>query len=255
MTSNAQEFNVEMTAVPRDLVKDVLRALLHAIFFHRLLVNVTPRELRFLDITVSATDSREVESLIEERIADFLYNTSPSHIRQGKKIAVLFYEKRLKKNWFQFSKSEELVCWEQWVITVDFTQPQSEQERQKAMRSVERQLSQRLMDILKLANDNKEHIPSITTTEGNPFPYKIAVPTQSESWGAMIKRLLVTDAAPPGDYQQGGGADINAPPSSGLPTTTSSSSRRGSSSVGRPIPAPSSSSSSSTAAPRSPTRD
>jgi len=42
-------------------------------------------------------------------------------------IAVLFYEKRLKNNWWQFSKSEELICWEQWAITITVLEPQSEQ--------------------------------------------------------------------------------------------------------------------------------
>lgn len=127
---------------------------------------------------------------------------------------MLFYEKRLKKNWFQFSKSEEFVCWEQWNITLNLTQPpKSEQgiyrtthrlsdankqtthiEKSKSMKSVENQFIQNLMKILKIVNDYKEHIPSITTTEGNPFPYQIAIQSQSESWNTMIKRMLVTDA-------------------------------------------------------------
>ncbi|KAI8374582.1 uncharacterized protein BYT42DRAFT_576858 [Radiomyces spectabilis] len=193
MALNAQEFNIEMAAVPRECVKDVLRALLHSIFFHRLLVNVMPRELRVLDTTVSITDSRDVEMLIEAKIAEFLQNTSPPHIKQGK-LGVLFYEKRLKKNWFQFSKSEELVCWEQWTLTLSLIYPQNDQEKQSSHRFAEKQLSQCLLDILRMANDHKEHIPSITTTEGNPFPYQIAVLSQAESWGTMIKRLLVTDA-------------------------------------------------------------
>lgn len=62
------------------------------------------------------------------------------------------------------------------------------------MKSVENQFMQNLMKILKIVNDYKEHIPSITTTEGNPFPYQIATQTQTESWNSMIKRILVTDA-------------------------------------------------------------
>jgi hypothetical protein len=31
------------------------------------------------------------------------------------------------------------------------------------------------MTILRIVDDYKEHIPSITTTEGNPFPYEITV--------------------------------------------------------------------------------
>lgn len=38
---------------------------------------------------------------------------------------------------------------------------------------MERQLNQNLLKILNIINDYKEHIPSITTTEGNPFPYQV----------------------------------------------------------------------------------
>ncbi|KAI7854535.1 hypothetical protein BDC45DRAFT_128455 [Circinella umbellata] len=172
MATNAHEFNIEMTAVPREHVKDVLRALLHSIFFHRLLVNVTPREFVVLDTTVSATDNRDVEHLIDERAAEFVQNVCSSHVKQGK-IAVLFYEQRDKKIWFQFSKAKELVCWERWAITMSLAQPTNEQERQKMQRSLQQQLTQCLHDILKLANNHKEHIPSIKTVDGNPFPYHL----------------------------------------------------------------------------------
>ncbi|KAI7872673.1 hypothetical protein BDF14DRAFT_6769 [Spinellus fusiger] len=175
-----------------DQVKNVLRAILHSIFFHRLLTNVTPRELKILDTTVSITDSAEVDQLVEEKILEFVHHTN-GHAQQ-EKMAVFFYEKRLKKNWFQFSKSDEWVCWEQWTLHISRIYPQNEQERSKAQRAVAKQLSQCLLGILKMANDYKEHIPSITTTEGNPFPFQIATPSKQESWSAMLKRLLVTDA-------------------------------------------------------------
>ncbi|ORY97264.1 hypothetical protein BCR43DRAFT_489493 [Syncephalastrum racemosum] len=254
MAVNAREFNIEMTGVPKEYVKDALRGLLHSIFFHRLLVNVTPRELRIFDIAVAATDSRDVDQLIEERTAEFVQSlTSTSgHARQGK-IAVLFYEKRLKKNWFQFSKTEELVCWEQWAITIGLSQPQQDTDRSKALRSIETQLSQNLMEILRLANDHKEHIPSITTTEGNPFPYQIAIPAQSETWGAMLKRLVVTEAPSTPDTAE-----------TGTLYTAAAAGRRGSSSsiastsgttapgAGLIRPTSSTSSNSSSLAPRSP---
>ncbi|KAI8074774.1 hypothetical protein BC940DRAFT_289059 [Gongronella butleri] len=191
MTS-AKEFSIEMLSVPIADLPDVLRALLHSIFFHRLLVNVTPRELHVLDTTVSMTDSDEIQQLIEDKVTEFML-TVQSQVKQAK-LAVLFYEKRLKKNWFQFSKSEELVCWEQWTLTIGISYPDTDQEGQQAQHHCKRQLSQCLFAILKLANDHKEHIPSITTTDGNPFPYQVAIATNSESWSNMIKRLLVTDA-------------------------------------------------------------
>ncbi|KAI9315701.1 hypothetical protein BX666DRAFT_1958279 [Dichotomocladium elegans] len=248
MTTNAQEFNIKVTSVPREHVKDILRALLHSIFFHRLLVTVTPRERRFLDTTVATTDNPEVERLIEERAAEFFQIISSNTSKQGK-IAVLFYEQRDKKIWFQFSKAQELVCWERWGITINLIKPKSDQERQKIVRSVERQLSQCLLDILRCANDNKEHIPSIKTKEGNPFPYHIAILTQSESWGGMIKRLLITDA-PTSSNTEG---DATTLPSSSAPEPTNQSQAEGSGSGGsgfvKPVPLSSKSSSSSTGIP------
>lgn len=223
MTGLVQEFSLEMSALPRDQVKDALRGLLHSIFFHRLLINVLPRELRVLNTTVSITDSHDVETLIEEKIAEFLHNNSSSQVKQGK-LAVLFYEKRLKKNWFQFSKSEEYVSWEQWDIALNITQPpQSEQEKLRSSKVVENQFTQCLMKILKLVNDYKEHIPSITTTEGNPFPYQIAVQSQTESWSAMIKRMQVLDA-PTIEKSSGGPISPTATKSNTQPTTSISSS-------------------------------
>ncbi|KAI8339746.1 hypothetical protein BC941DRAFT_469013 [Chlamydoabsidia padenii] len=92
MTANAQEFVIEM--VPHYGVQ-LLRALLHSIFFHRLLVNVIPRDIRVLNATVSITNSQEVETLIENKSNEFIRSIH-SNNKQGK-IAVLFYEKRRKK--------------------------------------------------------------------------------------------------------------------------------------------------------------
>ncbi|KAI9487177.1 MAG: hypothetical protein EXX96DRAFT_552110 [Benjaminiella poitrasii] len=194
MASSIEEFKLDLNGLLRNQVKDILRGLLHSIFFHRLLTNVIPRELRVLNTTVSITDSSEVDTLIEEKIAEFLHNTN--QLKQGK-LAVLFYEKRLKKNWFQFSKSEEFICWEQWTITLNMiSSPVSEQEKLKLNKSIENQFIQCLMKVLNIANEYKEHIPSITTTEGNPFPYQVAVQSQTESWNSMLKRLLIVTGAP-----------------------------------------------------------
>ncbi|KAI8971632.1 hypothetical protein BDF20DRAFT_915413 [Mycotypha africana] len=221
MTNMTQEFNLELSSIPIVLVNDVLRGLLHSIIFHRLLVHVVPRELRVLNTSISITDSPDIENLIEEKIVDYLNSVqhpsatatssssiaaavSPSSTSQSKqqgkitkRVAILFYEKRLRKNWFQFSKSEEFVCWEQWTITLhlinDNTTVAAEQEQAKLVKSVEYQFKQSLLKILKIVNGHKEHIPSITTTEGNPFPYQIAIQSNTESWSSMMKRLHIAD--------------------------------------------------------------
>ncbi|CAO3636055.1 unnamed protein product [Cunninghamella echinulata] len=98
--------------------------------------------------------------MIEEKIMEF-YQSIENNVKQGK-ISILFYEKKQKKNWFQFSKSEELSCWEQWALTIGVAFPENEHEQHRLHIACERQLSQCLLAILKLANDHKEHIPSIT---------------------------------------------------------------------------------------------
>ncbi|CAO3640432.1 unnamed protein product [Cunninghamella blakesleeana] len=160
MATSTQEFSIEMVSVPKDYLKDVLRALLHSIFFHWLLINVTPLELHVLDTTISITDSPEIKEMIEEKVSEF-YQSIENNVKQGK-ISVLFYEKKQKKNWFQFSKSEELACWEQWTLAIGVAFPENEHEQHRLHLACERQLSQCLLAILKLANDHKEHIPSIT---------------------------------------------------------------------------------------------
>ncbi|KAI8992490.1 hypothetical protein BDB01DRAFT_778635 [Pilobolus umbonatus] len=195
MAAVTQEFTIEMTGLPRDQLKDVLRGILHSIFFHRLLITVMPRELRVLNTTVSITDSPDIENLIEDKIQTILHLIRSSSQLRQMKLAVLFYEKRLKKNWYQITKTEEFVCWEHWDIVLNMA-PSSltEKDKLKAIKTAENQLRQCLMNILRLVNEHKEHIPSITITEGNPFPYQIGIQTPTESWNAMMKRLLVTDA-------------------------------------------------------------
>lgn len=46
-------------------------------------------------------------------------------------------------------------------------------EKIKLIKSVEKEFTKCLMKILEIVNNFKEHIPSITTTDGNPFPYQV----------------------------------------------------------------------------------
>jgi hypothetical protein len=47
-----------------------------------------------------------------------------SEVNRIRAYTVEFYERRPKKNWF--SKAEEKVCWEQWVLNVTLVSPRAD---------------------------------------------------------------------------------------------------------------------------------
>lgn len=135
----------------------------------------------------------------------------------------MFYEKKTKRAWFSSTSSE--VCWEQWAITIDVVTNIHEKgrrsknvrrsgpacasrlkltrvhnhgrllDRQRSIKNMEKALSARFLSILRTVNERKDHIPPITTSEGNPFPYQIVIPTAADTWGSMFKRMLDTSAS------------------------------------------------------------
>jgi autophagy-related protein 101 len=48
---------------------------------------------------------------------------------------------------------------------------------------MEKTLQKAAMKIVNIVNRDKDHIPPITTTETNPFPYQITVNPKSETTG------------------------------------------------------------------------
>ena len=49
---------------------------------------------------------------------------------------------------------------------------------------MEKTLQQAAMKIITIVNRDKDHIPPITTSDANPFPYKIILnPQQEEAYG------------------------------------------------------------------------
>lgn len=159
--------------------KDVVKALLHVILFHRLFGQIVPRTHELLDLTIPSVDDSAVESLIDERAAAYVktlrVSGSPPALTgaQTPSIVVEFYEKKMRKLWF--SRAEEEVCWESWSIHVNtISPPRTESERKQNSKALRVQLEAAIMKILRLVNArNDEYIPPIPYSEGNPFPYQI----------------------------------------------------------------------------------
>ncbi|KAF9955316.1 hypothetical protein BGZ72_003839 [Mortierella alpina] len=185
-------FPVELT-VERTLLKEALRAILHTILFHRVFANIKPRDMDILDLTIPVIDDPEVDKLVDEKIAAFVKAVDSNPQSKGQ-IGLMFYETRTKRTWgFGYTSSE--VCWEQWAITIHVVTNTNEKDKQRSIKNMEKALSSLFLSILRTVNERKDHIPPITTSDGNPFPYQIVIPTAADTWGSMFKRLLDTSAS------------------------------------------------------------
>ncbi|KAF9143971.1 hypothetical protein EC957_002565 [Mortierella hygrophila] len=184
-------FPVELT-VERSYLKDALRAILHTVLFHRVFANIKPRDMDILDLTIPIIDDPEVDKLVDEKIAAFVKVVDSNPQSKGQ-IGIMFYEKRTKRAWFSSTSSE--VCWEQWAITFNVVTNINEKDKQRSIKNMEKALSSLFLSILRTVNERKDHIPPITTSDGNPFPYQIVIPTASDTWGSMFKRMLDTSAS------------------------------------------------------------
>ncbi|KAF9182728.1 hypothetical protein BGZ51_004474 [Haplosporangium sp. Z 767] len=162
-------FPVELT-VERSLLKDALRAILHTILFHRVFANIKPKDMDILDLTIPIIDDPEIERLVNEKITSFVKAVDANPQGKGQ-IGVLFYEKRTKRAWFSSTSSE--VCWEQWAITIHVVTNINEKDKQRSIKNMEKALSSLFLSILRTVNERKDHIPPITTSDGNPFPYQV----------------------------------------------------------------------------------
>lgn len=191
------------------------------IFFHRFLSPFRPKTHDIFDLTLPAFDDRELDILIEERVAALLRSIEASSSSSSSpsspaiptttsargQLAVQFHEKRPRRaGWF--SKAEEKVCWEQWLLNVTIISPRTEAgtshpdmhfsprlfmvvlicatDRAKARRQIEDQLQATVLKIITVVGNEKNHIPPITSNDANPFPYTIVVSPKGETWGARM---------------------------------------------------------------------
>lgn len=182
------EYIIEVFADPT-CVKDIVKGILHTIFFHRFFPSIRPKTRDLLDLTLPIVDDAELETLIDQRTSalirqiDTTSNLSSNSVRG--QIAVQFFEKRRRKAWFS-TKGEEEICWELWTLDVTLATPRTESERVKVRKAMEMMLQKTALKIITIVNRDKDHIPPITTSEANPFPYQIMINPRGEGWGARM---------------------------------------------------------------------
>ncbi|KAL2270379.1 hypothetical protein VTJ83DRAFT_2563 [Remersonia thermophila] len=191
------EFVLEAFADPSS-VREIVRGILHTIFFLRYFPTILPQTRDVLGLELAYIPDAEIETLIDQRVAALARQLEaerhqphsaagglggymrgggpPSGAGGGGRgqITVQFLEKRRRKTWYALRGDDE-VPWESWTVKVTVADPRTEGERAKLRRASETTLHNTIMKAVTLANAHKDHIPPITTTESNPFPYQIHV--------------------------------------------------------------------------------
>ncbi len=218
------DYTLDIFADPT-FAKDVVKAVLHTIFFHRYFTPIVPLSRDLLDLTLPAIDDVDLETLIDQRASALVRELGSGDGRAGvagggvgigrggagggygdgrgtsggtrAQVAVQFYEKRRRKasgytgfNLFrgrgESNGGDEEVCWEQWTLDVTLATPRTETDAIKVRRAMEKSLHKTTMKIIDIVNRDKNHIPPIMTTEGNPFPYQILVNPKNDGWGQRM---------------------------------------------------------------------
>ncbi|KAK7202548.1 autophagy-related protein [Myxozyma melibiosi] len=72
-------------ALDRLLVRDVLKAIISTIFFHRLFASVKPsaQPQEVLDVTYPAVEDAELDALIAEKVAKLVASLDANHNQDG----------------------------------------------------------------------------------------------------------------------------------------------------------------------------
>ncbi|KAK6584579.1 hypothetical protein PZA11_002803 [Diplocarpon coronariae] len=156
----------------------------------RFFPSLRPTTRDILDLTLPFVEDVELETLIDQRTATLIRQLDTSSDMGSRNtgvrglVAVQFFEKKRRKAWF--TKGEEEVCWEQWTLDVTLATPRTESERAKVRKAMEAMLLKAAMKIVTTVNREKDHIPPITTSESNPFPYQIVINPRDNGWGARM---------------------------------------------------------------------
>ncbi|KAJ3671881.1 hypothetical protein LUZ60_007960 [Juncus effusus] len=191
-------------------IRDVLRCILHTIFFHRALGIVRPKDVDcdLFEITYVQCGDKELEKKIDEKIDQFI-SWSEKHPNRKSQVCLSFYEVKNKhQSWF--GNKVERQYWEHWIINIHILNPKSYtkshssksllsekalEESSSRRTTLEVYLRDILFQVIKFANEKKDHIPPITNSEVIiSFPYEITTPSSSDSpfgWNAdSFKRIL-----------------------------------------------------------------
>lgn len=180
--NSVKVFNVSLS-VDRNYNGESLRALLSTIFFLRLFGSLAPSAGEAMGVTYPKIVNSEVENMLTTKIRDFTRENGENSAKFVE-ARVEFFERRVKKTaWFAKTHNH---CWESWRIQM--RSPSSTLKQgvsdifsrgspayAAARKESAQELQRALLEIVAAADNNKEHIPPITTTNVAPFPYEVII--------------------------------------------------------------------------------
>lgn len=198
---NIQQFTLEPVEVPANLVKDILHSILHSILFTRAfgLVRAAEGIIDLLEFYYVRCEDQSIDSYLTNKIDEFYDSWQKKKFEPQKRFILLsFDEKRTRSQLFGFSKVEERVKWEQWVIPIQIGKALSSNDPTDRKDKLEKDLRKLMYSITKQVNENKNHIPPLTNKDLTPFPYDITFPTQESNAGlfATLGSMLKSPTSP-----------------------------------------------------------
>ncbi|KAF0887932.1 hypothetical protein E2562_005644 [Oryza meyeriana var. granulata] len=179
----------ELEVEPRE-IKDVLRCVLHTIFFHRTLSLVRPKDVDcdFFEITYVQCGLPELEKEVDEKIDQFVVWVK-KHPNRSTQVCLSFFDDKNKHpSWF--GNKTERIYWEQWFINLHVISPkrhgkshsskaltniggQALEESSSRRAALESSIHEVLFQIINFANEKKDHIPAIPD---RIFNHEISIP-------------------------------------------------------------------------------
>ncbi|KAL1409981.1 hypothetical protein Q8F55_003981 [Vanrija albida] len=148
--------------VERSQAKPVLSALLHAVFFHRLLDAVEPETIETNETHVACGGSGAVEREVAARVDEFGRAFVEAGSDSGE-IGIVFLQRKNRKGWF--AVTEALVPWEEHLITIHFVK-----------RATTNPLPGALLQLLTFCAERKDNVPPLVGTgDQNNLSHQILI--------------------------------------------------------------------------------
>jgi autophagy-related protein 101 len=198
---NHEEHVLDMVVVPHYQVKEVARCLIHTILFNRAMGPLKTHEqyCDLFDICYAKIDSIDIDRVVEdavERLSQSLRIVGNGTAKG--RIVVSFYEKKKRKAFFGITTTEDQVNWEQWIISIVVNRQKLSNgadfaaDRNRQARQTESLMTQRILQILTMVNEKKEHLPpvNLNSDKAMVFEFKIAIPKLEEKAENWFTRML-----------------------------------------------------------------
>ncbi|KAH7100907.1 DUF1649-domain-containing protein, partial [Auriculariales sp. MPI-PUGE-AT-0066] len=154
--------------------REILRGLLHAVLFHRLLGIIKPATIEVLDVTIPKIDDPKIDAMVNAK-ADAVYRAIDLANNKKGQLIVTFADRVTKKSWF--SSGEEDVTWEQWLLDITAVAHPIPASNAEAFTNAQSDMLTRALRIIlehTSSDQGRAAVPRIKESSGvSPFPWRI----------------------------------------------------------------------------------